>query len=81
MLCIRNKYVSKDTLIFTLHDDILWVKICSSVLSLNNDLYIRLRYIVPDDSSRQAIIETNILITYLNLLFTSNQRHKTSLAC
>ena len=36
------------------------VKISSSVLSLNNDLYICLCYVVPDESSRQALIETNI---------------------
>ena len=52
--------MSKDTLVFTLHDDILWVKISPSVLSLNNDLYICLCYVVPDDGSRQAMIETNI---------------------
>ena len=60
VLYIRNKYVSKDTLVFTSHDDILWVKISSSVLSLNTDLYICLCYVVPDESSRQAMIETNI---------------------
>ena len=60
VLYIRNKYVSDDTLIFTSHDDILWVKISSSVLSLNNDLHICLCYVVPDESSRQALIETNI---------------------
>ena len=32
--------MSKDTIVFSLHDDILLVKISSSVLSLNNDLYI-----------------------------------------
>ena len=26
LLYIRNKYVSNDTLVFTSHDDILWVK-------------------------------------------------------
>ena len=51
VLYIRNKYVSDDTLIFTSHDDILWVKISSSVLSLNNDLYICLCYVVPDETS------------------------------
>ena len=52
--------MSNDTLVFTSHDDILWVVISSSVLSLNNDLNICLCYVVPDESSRQAIIETNI---------------------
>lgn len=60
ILYIRNKFVSKDTLVFKSHDDILWIKISSSVLSLSNDLYVCLCYVVPDDSSRQALIETNI---------------------
>ena len=60
ILYIRNKYVSNDTLVFTSHDDILWVNISSSVLSLNNDLYICLCYVIPDESNRQALTETNI---------------------
>ena len=38
----------------------LWVKIGKSVLSLNEDLYICLCYVTPDESSRQSLIETNI---------------------
>ena len=60
ILYIRNKYVSNDNLMFTSHDDILWVKISSSTLSMENDLYICLCYVVPDSSSRQALLETNI---------------------
>lgn len=60
ILYLRNKYVSKDTLVYTSHDDILWIKISRSVLSLSSDLYICLCYVVPDESSRQALIETNI---------------------
>ena len=52
--------MSKDNLIFTSQDDILWVKISSSTLSTENDLYICLCYVVPDSSSRQALLETNI---------------------
>ena len=60
ILYIRNKYVSKDNLIFTSQDDILWMKISKSVLSSNKDLYICLCYVVPDDSSRQSLNESNI---------------------
>ena len=60
ILYIRNKYVSNDNLFFTSQDDILWVKISSSTLSTENDLYICLCYVVPDSSSRQALLETNI---------------------
>ena len=39
ILYIRDKYVSKDMLIFTSQDDILWVKISKSALCSNSDLY------------------------------------------
>ena len=32
--------MSSDTVVFTSDDDILWVKISKTVLSLNEDLYI-----------------------------------------
>lgn len=46
------------TLVFTSHHDIIWVKISSSILSTENDLYICLCYVVPDESSRQWLLET-----------------------
>lgn len=41
-------------------DDIIWVKIDKSLLSLSSDLYIALCYVTPDDSSRQSMLETNV---------------------
>ena len=64
---IRDKYVTKDTLVYTSEDDILWIKISKSVLSLQDDLFICLCYVTPDDSSRQSLIETNVLIGFLTL--------------
>ena len=60
MLYIRNTYVSNDTLVYTSMDDIIWVKIDKSLLSLSSDLYIALCYVTPDDSSRQSMLETNV---------------------
>ena len=62
ILYIRNKYVSKDNLIFTSQDDILLVKISKSVLSSNKDLYICLCYVVPDDSSCQSLNESVVFV-------------------
>ena len=53
-------YVNSDTLVFTAEGKMLWVKIGKSVLSLNEDLYICLCYVTPDESSSQSLIETNI---------------------
>ena len=74
ILYVRNKFVSKDMLIFKSQDDILWVKIAKSVLSSTNDLYICLCYVIPDDSSRQALTETNIFDRLLDsVVFVENK--------
>ena len=57
---LRDKFVTRDTLVCTSEDDILWIKIDKSTLSLSKDLYICLCYVTPDVSSRQSLIETNI---------------------
>ena len=38
----------------------MWIKIDKSKLALENDLYICLCYVTPDESSRQSLNETNI---------------------
>jgi hypothetical protein len=65
---IRNYLVTPDTLVFRSHDDILCIKISASKLCLENDLYIILCYAVPEGSSRQALIESNMfdrLLSYI----------------
>ena len=60
ILYIRNTYVSNDTLVYTSMDNIIWVKIDKSLLSLSSDLYIALCYVTSVDSSRQSMLETNV---------------------
>ena len=64
ILYISSEYVTRDMLINTSKDDILWVNICKTVLGLDTDLYICLCYVIPDESSRQALNESNILKDY-----------------
>ena len=52
IIYIRDKYVSKETLVYKSEDDIVWVKLSKSLLALNDDLYICLCYVTPDDSSK-----------------------------
>lgn len=71
---VRDKYVSRDMLVYTSADDIVWIKINKYILSLEQDLYICLCYVTPDDSSRQSIIETNIFDRLLeSVLFVENK--------
>ena len=60
ILYLRNSFVNANTLVYTSKDDILWIKIDKSKLALENDLYICLCYVTPDESSRQSLNETII---------------------
>ena len=59
---VRNKYVPKDTLVFTSQDDIIWIKIYKTLCCSEKDLLIGLCYVIPDESSRQKMSETNIFL-------------------
>ena len=73
ILYLRHEYVSNDTLIYTDHDDIVWIKIDKTLCSLDNDLFIGLCYVVPDNSSRQSMMETNIFDRLLDsVVFIEN---------
>ena len=69
---IRDKYVSSDTLVFQDEDDILWVKLCGQLFNLDDDLYVCLSYVLPDGSSRQSMVETNIFDRLLNSMVYIN---------
>ena len=74
ILYIRNEYISKDSLIYTNEDDIIWIKIEKSLCSLDNDLFVGLCYVIPDDSSRQSMVETNIFFITETSPYKSNPR-------
>jgi hypothetical protein len=57
---LRDNFVSNDTLVFQSDDDIVCIKISGNLLSLQNDLYVCLCYAVPENSSRQSMIETSM---------------------
>ena len=81
---IRSKYVTKDTLVYTSQDDIIWVKFDKALFAMSTDLYVGLCYVVPDDSSRQSLIDTNIFDRLLDsFIFIENtsQNDCTILLC
>ena len=45
--------------VYKSEEDKVWVKLNKCVLSLNEDLYICLCYVTPDDSSRRTLVESN----------------------
>ena len=67
VLYIRSKYVTRNTLVYTSQDDIIWAKFDKALFSMNTDLYVGLCYVIPDDSSRQSLIDTNIFDRLLAL--------------
>ena len=62
---MKNKFVSRDTQVFQSQDDILCVKIEAHLLGLEYDLFLCLCYVVPENSSRQAMLDSH---TYQRLL-------------
>ena len=74
ILYLRNKFISKDTLVMLDEEDFLWVKISKATLSTENDLYICLCYIIPEDSSRQSMNESNVFDRLLDsVVFIENK--------
>ena len=65
---VRNKYVSKDTLVLTSQNDIIWIKIDKTLCCSERELLIGLCYVIPDESSRQSMTETNIFDRLLDSL-------------
>jgi len=55
---LRNDYVCSDNLFFT-NVDIICIKLNGKQFSLNSDLYVCLCCVVPENSSRQTLIETH----------------------
>ena len=72
---IRNELTSKDTLVFTSEDDILCIKISESKICLQHDLYIFLCYVIPENSSRQAMVERHTLDRVLDYIQNLNSKH------
>ena len=61
ILYLRNAFLNANALVYTSNDDILWIKIDKSKLALENDLYICLCYVTPDESSRQSLNKLTFL--------------------
>ena len=49
------------TLIEKDSDDIIWIRIKGRLLNLSHDLYLCLCYIIPSSSSREALVEMDVL--------------------
>lgn len=60
IIYVKNELVCDDTLFFTCQDDIIWVKIAASKLNIDKDVMVGLCYVLPDDSSRQSVVENCI---------------------
>ena len=63
--CSIYKYCS---LLETNSDDIIWVKIDGKLFNLSYDLYMYLCYIIPAGSSREALVELDVLDRISNFI-------------
>mgnify|MGYP000312540685 CR=1 FL=1 len=57
---VRNKYADFVSMHKSDSDDSLWLKLSGHLLSCQNDVYICLTYIVPENSSRNVFITTSV---------------------
>ena len=70
---IRTHLVTNDTLFYKSADDILWLKLVKDTLHIDKNVYVGLCYVLPEDSSRQNIIDDNIFDRLLDsLMFAEN---------
>lgn len=65
---IRESFKKYCTLLEKDSDDIIWIKIGGQLLNLTHDLYVCLCYIVPSASSREALIEMDVLDRITNYI-------------
>ena len=60
-LYIRQSFYQNCTIIEKDSDDIIWIKIKDNMLNLNHDLFLCLCCIIPANSSRDGLVEMNVL--------------------
>ncbi len=56
-----KEYLAKHVTLYSEHSDqYMWLKFPSTIFNTSHDLYMCTAYIIPENSSRQAFIESNI---------------------
>ncbi len=66
---VRNCFVTDDTLVRTIDDSHMWLKFKGVHFGFEHDLYMCLAYVIPENSGRQAFMEThtfNIISDYIS---------------
>lgn len=84
IIYVRNDFVSNDTLLFCSNDDIICIKINGQKLGLNNDLFVCLCYVIPENSTRQSVLEVHPydrLIEYIGELSSKNEHDFNFVLC
>ena len=72
---IRNEFVNSDTLVFQSEDDIICAKINGNLLGMKNDLFLCLCYVIPENSSRQAMLNTNTFDRLTDFIASLDYKH------
>ena len=74
---IRQSFYQYCTLIEKDSDDIIWIRIKGRLLNLSHDLYLCLCYIIPSSSSREALVEMDVLDRITNFILKIANETKT----
>jgi len=63
---IKDTYVNDKSLFFKSEDEILWLRLDGNIFFLDNDLFIALCYVVPENSGRFNLQVQNVFDRLLN---------------
>ncbi len=75
LIYVRNEYVTGTSLLCTSEDDILCIRINSQTLGWEKNLVIFLCYVMPENSSRQSVVECNFFDRLLDQIASIDTEH------
>ncbi|MES9884415.1 MAG: reverse transcriptase family protein, partial [Sedimenticola sp.] len=65
---VRNALVDGNTFLTCVSDSHIWLKLSSNSFAFENDLYICAAYVIPEGSSRQSAIESDVFSDISNYM-------------
>lgn len=73
IIYVRDKFSSDNTFVLNHNDTHIWLRLDCKYFNFDNDLFVCICYIVPDNSSRNAFVDFNVYDTLLdNIIYIKN---------
>ena len=65
IIYVREEYSNDDTFVLKYNDSHVWIKLGGRLFNFKKDIFLCVCYIVPENSSRHAFIDSNIYDIFL----------------